>query len=422
MAIEPTVPEPDEDFRAALIGEICSMAVSDLPSARAFAIALERTLQTFGLDVIAVYAGEPLTLRMQVGGTQASPGAAVAVGLALLAAAENKVMLSGALRVEQRWSPPPWASGAARAEVALPIAYRGRRVGILDICSPEVDGFSQADLATLGTIAELLAVIIAQESWGRDETASPELHRAYQRLQEFSELKAHILRNVSHELRTPLTLIKGHLELVMDDPTQMLLPEQTRALSAVCDRVDDIVAIVERTVSLSPIEDLSLAYEKILVGDLLDEVAGSFERRARYAHVTVDIAPVEQGLYFYGDSDKIRQLCYNRLDNAVKFSPNGGKVALEAYSEGDTIHLVFADQGIGIPERQLSQIFETFYQIDGSTTRRFGGLGLGLTVVDRIVDAHKGEIWIESEVDRGSTFHVRLPKNVPQPEQLSPPG
>jgi len=98
----------------------------------------------------------------------------------------------------------------------------------------------------------------------------------------------------------------------------------------------------------------------------------------------------------------------------VKFSPNGGRVTIQALSEGANVHLIVADQGIGIPERQLSQIFETFYQIDGSTTRRFGGLGLGLTVVNRIVDAHKGEIWVESEVDRGSVFHVLLPKHVPQ--------
>lgn len=415
--MRPAAYQPDERARLRLIGEISKMAVSDLPSARVFTTALERTLQTFGLDVIAVYAGEPLTLRMQVGGVPARSGTAVPVGLALLAAAERKVMLVKDFRAEERWAPPPWASNAARAEVAIPIAYRGRRVGILDLCSPRADGFAEADLDTLGTVAELLAVIIAQESWGRVEVSSPELQRAYQRLQEFSELKAHILRNVSHELRTPLTLIKGHLELLLDDGPQALLSEQRKALLAVCDRVDDIVAIVDRTVSLSPTDDLSLAYERILVGDLLGEVVEAFERRARDSVVTLNVQPVARDLYLYGDADKIRQLCYNLLDNSVKFSPNGGQVTIQAQSEGDNVHFIFADQGIGIPERQLSQIFETFYQIDGSTTRRFGGLGLGLTVVNRIVDAHKGEIWVESEVDRGSVFHVLLPQNVPQEQR-----
>lgn len=412
--MRPAASEPTRDAHLTLVGEISRMAVSDLPSARVFATALERTLETFGLDVIAIYAGEPLTLRMQVGGVPARPGTVVPPGLALFAAAERKMMLCEDLRAEQRWSPPPWASSAARAEVAIPIAYRGRRVGILDLCTPKVDGFSEADLDTLGTVVGLLAVIIAQESWGKTEAASPELQRAYQKLQEFSELKGHILRNVSHELRTPLTLIKGHLELLMDDRMQTLIPEQRKALNLVCDRVDDIVAIVDRTVSLSPTDDLSLAYERILVGDLLEEIVQAFERRVRDTVVTLTVLPVAQDLYLYGDADKIRQLCYNLLDNSVKFSPNGGQVTIQAQSEGTNVHFIFADQGIGIPERQLSQIFETFYQIDGSTTRRFGGLGLGLTVVNRIVDAHKGEIWVESEVDRGSIFHVLLPQHVPQ--------
>lgn len=408
--------ESDGEGRLALIREISALAVGEMPSARAFATALERTLGVLQLDVVAVCAGDPLTLRMQAGGVAVHPGTAAPVGLAVLVAAERKVLVSSDLAAERRWPAPPWASGAARSEAALPIVYRGRRIGILDLCSPKVDDFDTPVLETLETVAQLLAVIIAQESWGKAEGAgtSPELQRAYRRLQEFSELKAHILRNVSHELRTPLTLIKGHLELVMDDPAHALLPEQQRALSAVCDRVDDIVAIVDRTVALSPVDDLSLAYEKILVRDLLQETVETFERRARHTAVTITVEPVDEALYLYGDADKIRQLCYNLLDNAVKFSPHGGQVGIQALSEGANVHLIVADQGIGIPERQLSQIFETFYQIDGSTTRRFGGLGLGLTVVNRIVDAHKGEIWVESEVDRGSVFHVLLPKHVPQ--------
>jgi signal transduction histidine kinase len=416
-AMEPAIPGIDGDTRLALIDEISRVAVSEMPSARAFSTALERTLQTFGLDAVAVFAGEPLTLRLQVGGVPTRPGTAAPVGLVGLASAERQPIVSGDARADQPWSPPPWASRAARSEAAIPIAYRGRRIGILDLCSPRADGFTQADLGTLSTVAQLLAVIIAQESWGKGEGESPELQRAYGRLQEFSQLKAHILRNVSHELRTPLTVIRGHLELLMADRMQALLPEQRKALDVVCDRVDDIVTIVERTISLSPTGDLSLAYEKIIVSDLLRETVEAFTRRRRQTEVALTVAPVAADLYLYGDADKIRQLCYNLLDNAAKFSPNGGQVTIRAQAEDANVHITFADEGIGIPERQLSQIFETFYQVDGSTTRRFGGLGLGLTVVNRIVDAHKGEIWVESEVDRGSTFHVLLPKHVPQ-EQL----
>ncbi len=146
--------KPDGDGRLALIREISALAVGEIPSARAFATALERTLQILELDVVAVCAGDPLTLRMQAGGVTVRPGTAAPVGLAVLAAAERKVLVSSDLVAEQRWPAPSWASGAARSEAALPIVYRGRHIKI-STRSPAVDGFDQGTLETLlETVAE----------------------------------------------------------------------------------------------------------------------------------------------------------------------------------------------------------------------------------------------------------------------------
>ena len=313
-----------------------------------------------------------------------------------------------------RRSLPPWATDAVHTEVALPLSYRARQIGVLDLCYAGMRSLEEADLEAFRVLGRLLSIVIAQEGWGKGDVPSEELRRAYQRLQEFAELKGQILQNVSHELRTPLTLIKGYLELLMDDQMGELLPEQREILQMLCDRVDDIVTIVERTVALSPLQTLSLTYEKILVADLLEDLVEVFRRRTTGSSVAIDLHPVDPALYFYGDLEKIRQVCYNLVDNSVKFSPSGGRVSVEALADGANVHLVIADQGIGIPQPHLTQIFETFYQIDGSSTRRFGGLGLGLTVVNRVVAAHKGEIWVESEVGRGSIFHVLLPIQVPQ--------
>ena len=400
----------------ALINEISELAIGELPSERVFAEALERIRHTFDLDVVAVYAGEPLTLRMQNGGVQSRPGAPVPVGPAQLALQERRVMTSGDIREGGAWLPPPWASRGVRAEVALPIFYRGRRIGVLDLCSREGGALSDPDLDILGIVTRLLAVAIAQESWGRPEASSQELKRVYRRLEEFAELKGQILQNVSHELRTPLTLIKGYLELLMDDQKGELAPGQRRTLETLCDRVDDIVTIVDRTVSLSPLRSLSLDYEKVVVADLLAEMVDLFERRTLGLPVRLEVSDIDPELILYADAQKLKQLCYNLIDNSVKFSPSGGCISVQAFAEEDNVHLVFRDQGIGIPEQQLSQIFETFYQIDGSTTRRFGGLGLGLTVVNRIVEAHGGDVWVESELGRGSSFHILLPKDVPEPQ------
>jgi signal transduction histidine kinase len=137
----------------------------------------------------------------------------------------------------------------------------------------------------------------------------------------------------------------------------------------------------------------------------------AFERRPAESPVTLHLEPVSDDLHLRGDMEKLRQLCYNILDNALKFSPRGGRVTISATPEEEYVHLAFQDEGIGIPEHQLSQIFETFYQVDGSSTRRFGGLGLGLAVVNRIVEAHQGKVWAESEINKGSIFHVLLPRD-----------
>ncbi len=408
--------ESADRVHLALIDDISELAVGDLPSERIFAESLDRIRRAFDLDVVAVYAGEPLTLRMQNGGVQSRPGTPVPMGLARLALQERRVMLSGDTQDGGTWSPPPWASRGVKTEVALPIFYRGRRIGILDLCSRKDGAFSDLGLEILGIVSRLLAVTIAQESWGKPEASSQELRRVYQRLEEFAELKGQILQNVSHELRTPLTLIKGYLELLMEDQMGELAPGQRRTLETLCDRVDDIVTIVDQTISLSPLRSLSLDYEKVVVADLLAEMVDLFERRTLGLPIRLEVSDIDPELTLYADAQKLKQLCYNLIDNSVKFSPSGGCISVQAFADENNVHLVFGDQGIGIPEQQLSQIFETFYQIDGSTTRRFGGLGLGLTVVNRIVEAHGGDVWVESELGQGSSFHILLPKDMPKPQ------
>jgi signal transduction histidine kinase len=112
-----------------------------------------------------------------------------------------------------------------------------------------------------------------------------------------------------------------------------------------------------------------------------------------------------------GDEDRLLQVFDNLLGNAIKFSPDGGNIVVGVQDGGDRLQVSVSDQGIGIPRDQHERIFERFYQVDGSAQRRYGGAGLGLAIVKRIVEDHGGQVWVESEPGRGSTFYFTVPKH-----------
>jgi len=119
-----------------------------------------------------------------------------------------------------------------------------------------------------------------------------------------------------------------------------------------------------------------------------------------------------------GDRARLRQVLSNLIGNAIKFTPGGGTVEVGAEDEGKTVLIWVRDTGIGIPEEEQERIFDRFYQVDSSLTREHRGAGLGLAIVKHIVTQHGGEVWVESEEQKGSTFFIRLPREVPKSEPV----
>jgi signal transduction histidine kinase len=306
---------------------------------------------------------------------------------------------------------------SVRSLLAVPlISSVGEIIGTLSVSSMEPDAFSRVDEHLLTVAGGQVAVVIENIELYKDiEARRRHLKFAYDRLQELTKLKDQILQNISHEIRTPLTLIKGYVELIREDGIGgELTPSQRLAIDTISRRADDVVRIVGQIVALQPLNDLSPDRTKVSVSKLLQEVVNVFQHMIKGTQLSLQLDPVSPELYFNGDYEKIQQLCYNILDNSVKFSPNGGLITVRAIPEDTYVHLTFSDQGIGIDERRISRIFDTFYQVDGSSTRRFGGLGLGLAVVNRIVESHRGKVWVESELNKGSVFHVLLPQYTPE--------
>lgn len=423
--------------RLDLVGEISTMVVQYGPSEVLFNTAIRRIEEVYQFEVAALYAGSPLTLRLLSRGQGNHLGTPVPETVVSRMPQDDTPMVIPELLADEAVALPPWASPQARTAVVIPLTYRNRRIGLLDFYGAFCELQGAENLKIFEILARQLAMLIVQadqeaprKAAAQQRIAAPEvrnrgaaasvsdeavhdtqqLQAAYDRLQEFAELKDQILQNVSHELRTPLTLVKGYLELMMDGEMGELQPEQIKNLQMVVGKVDDVTRIVEGIVSLSPLKRLAVSQQRISVTELITELALVFVQRTEGTDITWDFQPPEEDLYLSGDAAEIRQVFYNILDNSVKFSPEGGRIEVQALSEQGYVHIIFRDTGVGIPKPRLTRIFETFYQVDGSSTRRFGGLGLGLAVVARVVRAHNGKVWAESELGKGSTFHVLLPK------------
>ena len=246
-----------------------------------------------------------------------------------------------------------------------------------------------------------------------------QLREASAELQDAVDAKNQLLQNVSHELRTPLVSICGYTEALQEGLYGELALNQCAALGVVYRNAQQMTRLVNDLLSLQTIDRSHLQLSNVAVPQLLQNVATNFQQRAECAgiHIGVDCA---DGLpHVRADAARLEQVISNLVDNAIKFSPQGGEIALRAQALDESrLEISVKDHGIGIPQVEIAQIYLRFYQVDGSSTRRYGGQGLGLAIAKRIVELHGGEIRAESEAARGTTFFVTLPVAVscPVPE------
>lgn len=239
-----------------------------------------------------------------------------------------------------------------------------------------------------------------------------ELERKTLAAQEANEMKSQFLSTVSHELRTPLNAIIGSTDLLVEG-TYGPIPEAHQVpLARVQRNARDLLRLIEDALDFARIESgkLKVRLEWInlsrLIHDLLLDLGPLMEHRKLSIRVDVpdNLLPIES------DAGKIRQILTNLLFNAVKFTHTGGiTLSARACRGRNGVEISVADTGIGIPKEALSKIFDRFYQVDGTDTREFGGIGLGLTIVRQLVDLLGGEIGVQSTLGRGSTFTIFLP-------------
>ncbi|MBN1621467.1 MAG: response regulator, partial [Endomicrobiales bacterium] len=232
------------------------------------------------------------------------------------------------------------------------------------------------------------------------------------REKKIDQMKTEFVSNVSHELRTPLTAIKGSIELLLAGAEGPITDSQKEFLNITRNNSVRLIRLISELLDLSKIEAGKIKME-IKPGDIvktIKETISEFKPLAEKQEINIEYDGPDQVPRVLFDEDKIKQVLTNLIGNAIKFTPENGIVTVLVNDKKEDVIIGIRDTGMGIARDNFHLVFEKFQQVDGSSTRAKGGTGLGLAIAKSIVGAHKGRIWVESEMGKGSTFSFEIPK------------
>jgi signal transduction histidine kinase len=229
-------------------------------------------------------------------------------------------------------------------------------------------------------------------------------------LEQASHAKSDFMAKMSHELRTPLNVIIGFAELMLDKVPGEINDEQRQCLDDILTSGQHLLGLINDILDLSKIEaGKVLRLTNIALPDVIESLRSAMMSILDARKQSLDVE-LEEGLpMVYADKARVRQVLFNLLSNSTKFTPDGGKLKIEAVRDGDWCQLSVVDNGTGIKEEDWERIFDPFYQADSSMPKREEGTGLGLALVRQIVEQHGGRVWVESEYGKGSRFTFTLP-------------
>jgi len=232
------------------------------------------------------------------------------------------------------------------------------------------------------------------------------------RIKQLENVRKEFVANVSHELRTPLSIIKGYIETLLEEqPTdpatarQFLLTTQKHA-----QRLEALIGDL-LTISALESQQARLSLSDVSLEQLAREVAEELRQTAQRREIDIAIQISSGVPALRADAQRLHQVLFNLLDNAVKYTQPGGRVTVSATAKAGEIEVCVADNGPGIAPEHLPHVFERFYRADKARSRELGGTGLGLSIVKHLVQAHGGRVWAESELETGSRFYFTLPRD-----------
>lgn len=235
-----------------------------------------------------------------------------------------------------------------------------------------------------------------------------ELAEAYRRLKDETNRRSEFLTTVAHELRTPLTVVKGYLALIR---TGAFGGEaKAQAVKTITANFDTIMRLVNNILLLQETALIAPQFQLISINSILDHLGHTLKSSASLPDGLTIRAEVAAGLpWVQGDPAGLMHAFGAILDNAIKFSPDGGEIVLRAYAQDGRISVQVRDPGVGIAREELPRIFDHFHHLDSTSGHMFGGIGLGLPLAKAVIEQHHGVINVESELGKGSTFTITLP-------------
>jgi signal transduction histidine kinase/putative methionine-R-sulfoxide reductase with GAF domain len=329
---------------------------------------------------------------------------------AVLESRQPAQILAGDLQADQaevRWM----QSQGARVLLMVALTARGRVIGLLEVLRFDEERlFSADEVRVCQTLANQMAIALENAGLYQEvQRRAEDLGRALKRQQELDRLKSEFIQNVSHELRTPVSILLGYTDLFESGELGELSQEQRKPMTIINSRLHALSRMLDDLMTILEAESKDLTRRAVDLSQLAYGVVNEMQGAAAQAGLTLQSELDANLPLIFGVSGHLRRAIENLLSNAIKFTPAGGEITLRTRLQDSQIWLECIDNGIGIPPEKLERVFERFFQVDGSSTRRYGGAGLGLALVKEVVEAHGGQVQVESTPGQGSLFRVRLP-------------
>lgn len=278
----------------------------------------------------------------------------------------------------------------------------GEPVGVIEAINKGTGPFNDVDIAVLSTFADLAGVAITKAQ------LFEELKEAYDRLNELDQRKSDFIALASHELRTPLSVILGYVSYLREQAQG----DQAAQLDMTLQAAIQLRNLIQDMVNLRYVDsgELTPDAERFDLSEMIRNIVNDRDELAVAKSVAFKLHLPDPKLQLEADPKMVKLIIDNLINNAIKFTPQGGRVDVGAAQREDEVWIYVRDTGIGIEEEQKKRIFDRFYQVEPHMRRHYEGMGLGLSIVKELVDRQKGRVWVESVQGKGSEFFVVLPK------------